>query len=90
MGKQQFRGGSGTAFRAVDHNDVNPGFRCDGNVVTWPGGPHLEKNRYLIIGCFAQFLNFDLHVIGAEEVRVTDGRPLINALRQRTHRGHSI
>src|SRR4029077_21297252 len=53
-------------------------------------GPELELDRDLAVGRFAQFIDLEREVIGAEPVGMASRRALIDSGRARTHLGDLI
>ena len=80
----------GAALGSVDHNDIDTALGGDGDIVARPRRPHLQHDRDLIVGRLAQFLDLDLHVVGAEKIWMPHGRALIDALRQGAHFGNTV
>ena len=47
------------------------------DIIKDPGGPHLDKDRHLPIGCLTQLFDFDDHIIRSQKVRVTSRATLV-------------
>ena len=55
------------------------------HVVIDAGGAELELDRNFVVGGFADFLDLEREIVGAQPVGVTGGRALVDAGRQRPH-----
>ncbi len=79
---EQLGRGAGSPFHAVDHDHVGARLGRQPDVVEDPRGPHLDEDRHLVVGRFAQLFDLDDQVVGAEEVGMPAGRALIDAGRE--------
>ncbi len=86
-GNPQMRGGhhrcgTGAAFGTVDDNSIGTGFGSNFDVFLDASGGNFNKDGDLPVGYIAQFLNFEHHVVGPENITMARMAVQIDAFRQ--------
>ena len=80
----------GAPFHAVDDDHVGAGFGGQADVVEDARGPHLDEDRDLVVGRFAELCDLDHEIVGAEEIRMAARRALIDPRREVAESGDLV
>src|SRR4030095_4428764 len=82
--------GRSSALHSINNNHVCSRLHRQLDIVTDTCGTELDVNRELPGSDFSELGNLDGEVVGPHPVGMPASRPLINALRQRSHLGDAL
>ena len=80
----------GAALHTVQHNNIGTGLDRQCGIEIRARPTHFDIDRHTPSGDFTQFKDFNFQIIRPGPVRMTTGRPLVNAFWQVTHLCHAI
>ena len=83
-------GGAGAALHAVQHDRIGPGLDAERHVEAGARRADLDVDRLLPVGDLAQLGDLDREIVRAGPVGMAAGAALVDALRQRAHRGDPL